>query len=570
MKRLFCEHNIRISNELSGAWRFLTDPNDVGETEGWQNGLPTGDTVIVPSVWNNELRLLNYEGAGWYEKKFTTTGGTLRFEFGSVMTLADIWLDGEKVFNHYGAFTQFDFILNNIEAGEHTLIVRADNRQNEKSIPQKRVDWFNYGGIARDVYFDELNGICVLQNHVKYTLSEDLKVATIFSDLVLYNASDKSCASNVTIAVGENEIYNGEVSLSAYETMTLKTPEAEIPVELWSVESPKLYTVVAKTETDDLIDRIGFRLIETKNCKVYLNKKEVEFRGVNRHEEHPEWGFAFPAKLMKRDIDMILDLGCNTIRGSHYPQSQIFVDMLDERGIMFWSEIPIWGCGFSEAVLQDPDVVERGMTMHREMVKYYFNHPSIVIWGMHNEVWTPWACVYDITKKYHDFLRSEGGNRLITHATLCPNDDPCFEFDDIISINQYHGWYYGGFDTWDRVVNELRERRIKLGMADKPVIYSEFGAGALAGYHVPFDSVRWSEEYQRDILKYTIELFHKDPMVVGFYIWQFTNIRTSPTMDLNRVRCFNNKGIVDEYRNPKLAYYTVRDLYNRYKDEENA
>ena len=114
MKRLFSEHNIRISTELSGAWKFLLDPNDVGENEGWQNGLPSGETVIVPSVWNNELRLLNYEGAAWYEKKFRTNGGTLRFEFESVMTLADIWLDGEKVFNHYGAFTQFDFILNNV------------------------------------------------------------------------------------------------------------------------------------------------------------------------------------------------------------------------------------------------------------------------------------------------------------------------------------------------------------------------------------------------------------------------------------------------------------------------
>ena len=570
MKRLFCEHNVRISNELSGAWKFLIDREDVGEKEGWQNGLPFGETVIVPSVWNNELRLLNYDGAAWYEKRFRTNGGTLRFEFESVMTLADIWLDGEKVFNHYGAFTQFDFILNNIEAGEHTLIVRADNRQDEKSIPQKRVDWFNYGGIARDVFFDELKGVCVLQNHVKYTLNEDLTAATLYSDLVLYNADGNTVSSNVKVTVGDNEIYSGEVSLSAYETMTFKTPETTIPVELWSVENPNLYTVTASTDTDDLIDRVGFRLIETKDCKVYLNKKAIEFRGVNRHEEHPEWGFAFPAKLMKRDIDIILDLGCNTIRGSHYPQSQIFIDMLDEHGILFWSEIPIWGCGFSETVLNDPDVVERGMTMHKEMVKYYYNHPCIVIWGMHNEVWTPHKCVYGMTKMYHDFLRAEGGNRLITHATLCPNEDPCFEFDDIICINQYHGWYYGGFDTWNKVVDELRERRVKLGMADKPVIYSEFGCGALAGYHVPFDSVRWSEEYQRDLLKYTLELFHKDPMIVGFYIWQFTNIRTSTTMDLNRVRCFNNKGILDEYRNPKIAYYTVRDLYNKFRDEENA
>jgi beta-glucuronidase len=206
------------------------------------------------------------------------------------------------------------------------------------------------------------------------------------------------------------------------------------------------------------------------------------------------------------------------------------------------------------------------------MVKYYYNHPSIVIWGMHNEIYTIYPCTYDISKLYGTFLRENGGNRLITHAAMFPFEDSSMEFDDIICINHYKGWYNGGnggsMKDWTKMLDDFRNHREKLGMSHKPVIISEFGGGALAGFHSPFDSVLWSEEYQSDLLEYCIELFHQDPMIAGFYVWQFANIRTSPDMDINRVRTFNNKGILDEYRNPKAAYFTIKKLYHRYAEEK--
>jgi beta-glucuronidase len=275
---------------------------------------------------------------------------------------------------------------------------------------------------------------------------------------------------------------------------------------------------------------------------------------------------------MKKDLDLILDMGCNTIRGSHYPNSQIFVDMLDAKGIMFWSEIPMWGVGFSEASLLNDELMEKGFNMHKEMVKYYYNHPSIVLWGLHNEIPTYSPNSYHVSEKWSKYLRENGGNRLITHASCHPMKDNDMGFDDIISINIYHGWYrYGGYDgtwqDWEKMIEQFTERRKEMGWEDKPVLMSEFGAAALAGYHTPFDKVKWSEEYQRDLFEYTIELFHKTPYMVGTYPWQFANIRTSPSMDINRVRYFNNKGIVDEYRNPKLAYYKIKELYHKYAEE---
>ena len=332
--------------------------------------------------------------------------------------------------------------------------------------------------------------------------------------------------------------------------------------------------MTAKTDSDDLMDRIGFRKIEVKDQKILLNGKTMELRGVNRHEEHPEFGFAFPRNLMKRDIDILFDLGCNTVRGSHYPNSKYFVDLLDERGLLFWSEIPIWGVGFSEEALGDPVVVARGLAMHREMVRDYYNHPSIIIWGMHNEIKSETQNAYEMTKCFAEFLRAEGGNRLLTHASNHPMNDICFEFSDIISLNMYYGWYdqlaVGGAPDWEGFLKNFRARREALGMRNKPVIMSEFGAGALYNFHNAFDHIRWSEEYQTDVLAHCLKLFHNDPMIAGFYIWQFCNVRTSLEAGRDRARTFNNKGILDEYRNPKHSYFEVKKLYERFAKENEA
>ncbi len=580
MKRTFDEHIVRRNLSLNGEWKFMPDESLSGESEQWYKRFPDGSQkIIAPGCWNTELRMLNYTGVCWYEREFyfNTNGAPkadLLLDFQSVMTKATVYFDGEKIGYHDGAFCAFDIIVPDVCEGMHKITVKVDNTQNKKSIPQPRVDWFNYGGIARDVEAGTLEEICVISNHMIYNFESDVDFSrvNVSFELDLYNASSDKVDDEIAIRLNGKAVATAFVTLEGKQRKTVKTDTYTLEIEPWSCESPTLYTLEVKTSTDDLIDRVGFRYIEVRGGEILLNGKKIELRGVNRHDEHPDWGFAFPQGLMRRDIDLICELGCNTVRGSHYPQSRAFVDMLDERGLLFWSEIPIWGCGFSEEVLSDPDVVELGLEMHKEMCYYYYNHPSIIIWGMHNEVYQH-PCVYEISKKYHACLRERGGNRLITHAAMFPADDPSCEFDDIICINHYKGWYGGGnggyLDDWKKMIDDFRVAREERGMADKPVIFSEFGAAALADYHEPFDSVKWSEEYQAELLRHCLTLFHEDPMVKGFYIWQFTNIRTSPLVDLNRARCFNNKGILDEYRRPKASFFTVRELYRKFKSEEN-
>ncbi len=565
MERLFDDHIIRQVQDLGGIWKFATDPNDIGESENWQKDLPKGQPVSVPSVWNAEFGLLEYEGAGWYEKKFYTKGGCLRFCFGGVMTSADVWLDGIHLGNHYGGFCQFSFICPQVSEGYHTLTVRADNRFDQCAIPMAKVDWYHYGGITRDVTVETLDGICTLYNQLHYQLNDSLDIANCTLHLELYNASHSTASTLLTAKLDGETVYEDNVTLSGGESRELVTSEFTIRnIRLWDIKTPHMYTIEITTDTDDLLDKTGFRKVETKDSKILLNGRAIELLGINRHDEHPDWGFAFPAKLMKRDLDIIESMGCNTVRGSHYPNAPIFVDMMDERGLPFWSEIPIWGHGYTDEALGDPIILERGLQMHREMVKYYYNHPSILIWGMHNEIPMGNDNAYAMTELYYNFLKSNGGNRLVTYATDRVGALDKIGACDIICINAYYGWYQD--QNWESFLDNFRASRENQGLTHVPVIMSEFGAAAIYGHHT-FDDLKWTEEYQAELISKCLELFHKDPMIAGFYIWQFCDIRTAKEMGLNRARSFNNKGIVNEYRRPKAAYYTIRRIYNQFRGE---
>ena len=568
MTRLFDEHIQREVKSLNGKWSFKTDKSKVGKEKKWFLGLSDAKTVMVPSVWNAEFGMLSYEGAAWYEKSFYYSGGNLRLCFGAVMTECEVWLDGGYVGNHYGGFSEFSFIIPDVSAGTHRLTLMVDNSFGAQSIPQKKVDWYHYGGIIRDVTAETLRGISILNHRLEYDLNLDTGTTCAKAYVELYNSENESVTSTLSYKIGDKAGFAKPVTLSAHETLEIESDDIVIAnVEIWDPSSPRLYDISITTDSDDLFDRVGFRKVELSPEGIILNGKNIEILGVNRHEEHPDFGFAFPSQLMQRDLDIIADLGCNSIRGSHYPASRTFMDMLDERGVLYWSEIPMWGWGFSPAALGDPVVVERGLEMHREMIRYYYNHPSIIIWGMHNEIHTECEVSVPLTKKYYEFLKASGGNRIVTYATDKPLKDLALEYCDLISINSYFGWYEGDMYEWEKFIENVRKRRSELGLENKPVIFSEFGAAALYGHHT-FDNIHWTEEYQANVIEHALGLFHSDPMCCGFYIWQFCDVRTCLEAGINRARGFNNKGILNEYRKPKAAYYKIKELYESFKSNK--
>ncbi|MBR4873999.1 MAG: beta-glucuronidase, partial [Clostridia bacterium] len=403
MRRMFDEHVVRKVISLDGAWKFMTDPGNVGEAQAWYREIPEGALHMeVPSCWNNSFGLLEYEGAAWYSKQFYCEGGCIRLCFGAVMTAADVWLDGEKLGSHYGGFSAFDFTAI-VEEGYHLLTVRADNRFGADSIPQAKVDWYHYGGIVRGVDVEMLKGVSVSHCHLDYQLNEARDEAVAVVRAKLFNATGEAVTAPLCVWLDSEVLFKTEVTLDPHEEVVVESEQVTIgDIHLWDMKDPYLYTLRAETDTDDLYDRVGFRTIEVKDGTVQLNGRAIEIRGVCRHEEHPEFGFAFPRALMQRDIDIIKEMSGNAVRGAHYPNSKAFVDMLDEQGLLFWSEIPIWGVGFSEEAIANPTVVARGLAMIREMVEQYYNHPSIIIWGMHNEILTGTAAAYEMSRQYHD------------------------------------------------------------------------------------------------------------------------------------------------------------------------
>lgn len=556
MERLFKEHDKRNTFLLNGVWKFVKDEKHIGETEQWYLDFPKeAIDIAVPSCINNRLGMMEYQDVCWYKKEFQCHEGLIKICFGAVSEQAKVYLDGEYLGEHYGGFTSFEFVKK-VYGEKHTLVLRVDPRSTEDTIPLYEVDWHHYCGIIRSVEVSELADVYIDRFFINYDLSKDLKNVDIHIEASIFNMTEKPLSECVKFYLNDQKIYEEIHQLD--EKTVISVDYYLENVKLWDIHKSVLYEVKAELNEDDLIDRIGFRKIQVSGNQLLLNGKQIKLKGVNRHEEHPDWGFAVPLAIMQRDMDILKNLNVNMVRGSHYPNSKYFLDMCDAEGILFWSEIPMWG--FGEESVKRELVQKRGMQMHEEMIRQYFHHPSIIIWGLHNEIVTDTKAGYDITKLFAQKIRSLDNSRLLTYASNRILKDECLDLIDFISVNQYIGWYEGDICEWEDFLLKLEAYLKEKGMSDKPVVMSEFGVGAIYG-NKNFEELRWSENYQMNFYEHTIPLFLKNKMISGVILWQFADIRSNAKWSLLRVRSFNNKGLVNEYRHPKLAYYKVKELF---------
>lgn len=547
--RLFKTSNSRIIECLDGLWDFCIDPEDLGEKEKWYENFPgKADTMYVPLCWNTEKRFFKYEGKAWYRTFFESKTDIYTLCFESVQNQCKVYIDGKESAYHYGGFTGFSVGGNGI--GRHSLVVMVDNtHNNQNTIPLSHVDWFHYGGISGGVSLECHKGAYIKEHKISYELCGNNASGTIqffIEGDYCGNACVRFNSSTLALVSASGGLNTVDVCFGT--------------VELWDIDNPRLYDVSIQIDTDDIIDRIGFRTIEVEGKKIYLNKKEIRFKGINRHNECPDFGFSMPFVLMKRDTDIIKDMGCNIIRGSHYPNPEILLDYFDQTGMLFWEEIPMWG--FGKDALSDPLTMERGLMMHDEMIKRDYHHPSIVMWGLHNEIETSSPEAYTLSKSFADFIRSKDKTRLVTFATARPDNDICLDLADVISVNMYPGWY-GGHDCiaeCEATMKKLCDNMERTGVSSKPVMITEFGAGAIFGQST-FTFAKWTEQYQAQVISELIPKFFNEYNVSGTFVWQFCDIYSSFEKELERPRSFNNKGVLDEYRRPKLGYYALKSIY---------
>lgn len=556
MIRTFNTHSIRKQRELTGRyWNFTPCQGDyAGESF----------KVATPSCFESYPKFANYRGQGEYSTTFEAQGN-IRLEFKGVSHTAEVFLDGRKIAEHYNAYTIFDAVCTDLKPGVHTLMVRADNRFSEKSALHIPNDYMTYGGIIRPIVLEEVRAAYIQYVHVtpyrangKWNARVTVKLKNVFSK---DSVSKEEKRFDLALELAGLNVMLSDIDIITQQEITTECVFEN--VEAWTPEHPQLYEVQVRLLQkgmvyDDLIDRFGFREIHVSGKEIYLNDKKIRIKGLCRHEDHPQFGCALPFAAMAADLELIKDLGANSIRTSHYPNDEIFLDMCDENGILVWEENH--ARGLSEEAMRNSNFEWQAEQVITEMIPAHYNHPSIYIWGILNECASETEYGRECYRRQFDLIRSLDTSRPCSFASCKIKTDICLDLPDVVSYNIYPLWYH------DTPVEEYLDDLYQWIQRDtkgsgKPFLVTEIGAGGLYGYRNAYHS-KWTEEYQAQALEkqLTAVLSYKDCM--GVYIWQFCDIRISDECFAGRPRTMNNKGIVDEYRRAKLAYDVVKRIYH--------
>ena len=581
-------HNSYLRNgiTLNGSWHYIVDVNETGyynyrwqphdgsenpgagafylnkkpknKTELIEYDFDTAPTIMVPSDWNSQKeKLFYYEGTVWYKKSFDLPNYDSKkryyLHFGAVNYRADVYVNGKKLGTHKGGFTPFNFEISHVvKAKDNFVIVKVDNKRAADEVPTLNTDWWNYGGITRDVTIYELNQTFIED----YKLQLDKTNSGLLKGYIQLNGINKS-NSNVHVKIPELNLNKKFVTdEDGYVEIRIQARN----IEYWSDTNPKLHEVTFSIESDMVSDQIGFRQIQTKGSDILLNGKKVFLKGICIHEENVmRGGRAYSMEDAKILLGWAKELGCNFVRLAHYPHNENMVRLADEMGILVWEEIPVywtiqWG---------NQETYQKAELQLRELISRDKNRASVIIWSMANETPQSEERLSFLTN-LAETTRELDDTRLLSAAlqvhgkknnkNIMIVEDKFTEVVDILSFNQYYGWYGGDIKNIKTIRWEVE--------IDKPTIISEFGAGALQGYHG--DSLtRWSEEFQDLVYKETLPSLVKIPQLSGMTPWILTDFRSPRRVLIPFQNGWNRKGLISETGNRKKAFFTLQKFYSQ-------
>ncbi|MEO5910982.1 MAG: glycoside hydrolase family 2 TIM barrel-domain containing protein [Pelobium sp.] len=586
----------RKSLSLNGAWQYIIDPYETGfydyrfkerkendaeafwnsadqknKTERKEHGYSDKNVLQVPGDWNNQKpEFLYYEGTVWYKKSFDyaniQTDKQYYLYFGAVNYRADVYLNGKKLGTHIGGFTPFNFEIpaSYLKEKDNMLVVKVDNKRGADEVPTLNTDWWNYGGITREVKLMELPKTFI-QDFVfqldKPIGDEKPGKTTSASGYIKLNGEGVSTAQFITIEIPELKFKETFKSTGAVTPFQVKLSK----LQLWSPNNPKLYKVKVSTTTDQQEDQIGFRTIIASGTKVLLNGEPVFMRGISIHGEiAAEMRRAYSKADAFKLLGAAQELGCNMVRLAHYPHDESITRLADSLGILVWSEIPVyWTINF-----ESQDVLAKAKKQLQEMINRDHNRASVIIWSVGNE--TPISPVR--TQFMHSLITEAkrlDDTRMVSAAlevnyssleNINSVDDPLGEFVDLIAFNEYLGWY-GGLPDQCRTTNWSTPYQ-------KPLFISETGGGAKGGFHA--DSLtRFSEEYQEWYYKEQIDMLKRMPdNFVGISPWVLFDFKSPKRNNPVYQEGWNRKGLIDDKGNKKKAFYILQQYYNM-KAKEN-
>lgn len=561
----------RSVTSLNGMWKYFVDQQDIGYYDYRMNPTRWGffldakprnvsdlveysfddsKSMKVPGDWNTQdEQLYWYEGSVWYRQKFNwkpEQGRKALLYFAGANYLSRVWVNGKQVGVHEGGFTPFCFDVSDVvKAGENTVVVMVNNNRKKENIPTQIFDWWNYGGITRDV----------MMVSVPETYIEDYSLQLVKGNTKLINVklklNEKKAGKMVTLNIPELKIKKKLVTDAQGEAnVVLKAKPS-----LWCPENPKLYKVSITTAEETISDEIGFRTIETRGKQILLNGKPIFLKGISSHEET-----AYTSRRCNsaEDADTLLawakDLGCNFMRLAHYPHNEHAIREAERKGVLLWEEIPCYWTidwknekTFANAKRQLQDMIGRDK-----------NRANVIVWSVANE--TPHSAERDkFLSELAKFAKTEDDTRLISMAMEVTGqsnyvnrlNDNMNKYVDIISFNEYIGWY--------RDVNDASKMKWEVPY-DKPVIISEFGGGAVAGLHGSKNE-RWTEEFQENLYKENLDMLSKIEGLSGMTPWVLKDFRSPRRINPVVQKDFNRKGLVSDKGKRKKAFYVLKEWY---------
>ena len=597
----------RQTMSLNGEWNYFADLQEQGYYDYRMNPTQWGyfinakpknpsdlveydfdacPTMHVPGDWNTQdEQLFLYEGTVWMKRDFTIDNSKFKIQnskarqllyFGAVNYEAIVYVNGKKAGRHVGGFTPFCYdVTDLVHEGKNFVIVKIDNKRHKDNVPTLIFDWWNYGGITRDVLLVSVPETYVEDYSLQLTKTPSgspmkgeksaakkastkgggLKRTLTFS----LKLNKPVAGQEVTLSIPELKIRQKCTTNDKGEIANCQLSIAGSKLQLWSPETPKLYNVEITTGSETIKDEIGFRTIETRGKQLLLNGKPIFLRGVCSHEET-----AYTSRRCNSaaDADTLLgwarQLGCNFIRLAHYPHNEHAVREAERQGFLLWSEIPVyWTISW-----QNEETYANAERQLTEMIRRDHNRAAIIIWSLANE--TPHSDARDkFLSRLAQKAKGLDSTRLISMAmevTGASNyvnrlQDNMNKYVDVVSFNQYIGWY--------RDVNDAPKMKWEIPY-EKPVIISEFGGGAKAGLHGD-KGQRWTEEFQENLYRENLAMLDKIEGLAGTCPWVLKDFR-SPRRPLPGIQDgFNRKGLFSDQGQKKKAFYVLREWYERKK-----
>jgi beta-glucuronidase len=543
-----------FKNPGSGAYFLNTKPKD--KTDLVEFDFDQSDKINVPGDWNTQKeRLFYYEGTIWYKKSFdfinSKNNNRVFLYFDAVNYQADVYLNGKKLGTHVGGFTPFNFEITDVVKDKNNfLIVKVDNKRKREGVPTLNTDWWNYGGITRDVRIIETPQTYIQDYSIQVNPDDKQQIKGYIKLDGTDNIKERIILSIPELDL-EKELVTNDAGFVSFHFNTAN-------IKYWSTDNPHLYEVIIKTSEEEIVDQIGFRTIKTEGHNILLNDQKIFLKGICIHEENSlRGGRAYSADDAQQLLTWAKELGCNYVRLAHYPHNENMVCLADKMGILDWEEIPVYWT----ILWENEETYLNAEEQLSEVIYRDKNRASVIIWSMANE--TP---ANDARNKFLAKLASHArkldDTRLISAALeqssfngdplIRTINDPLADEVDVLSFNQYIGWYDGLPDKCKNIKWKIAQ--------DKPVIISEFGADAKYSLHG--DSLtRWSEEYQEYLYVETLKMIGKISQLQGISPWILVDFR-SPRRNLPGIQDgWNRKGLISSNGKKKKAFFVLKKFY---------